>query len=45
MGAIAKDKLNKLRWSRKGHVLALDIARGLVHLHANKVRPLTQAHM
>lgn len=37
MGAIANDRQNKLCWSRKGHTLALDIARGLVHLHANKV--------
>lgn len=37
MAAIAKDAQNKLRWSRKGHTLALGIARGLVHLHANKV--------
>lgn len=37
MDAVAADKQNRLRWSRKGHVLAMDIAKGLVHLHANQV--------
>lgn len=37
MDAIAADSKNLLRWSRKGHMLAMDIAKGLVHLHANKV--------
>ena len=37
MEAIAADSKNLLRWSRKGHILAMDIAKGLVHLHANKV--------
>lgn len=37
MQAITHDDQNRLRWSRKGHSLALDIAKGLVHLHANKV--------
>lgn len=37
MNAIAADSKNLLRWSRKGHMLAMDIAKGLVHLHANKV--------
>ena len=39
MDAIAADSKNLLRWSRKGHILAMDIAKGLVHLHANKVCP------
>ena len=38
MDAIAADHKNFLRWSRKGSLLALDIAKGLVHLHANQVR-------
>lgn len=37
MDAVAADSKNLLRWSRKGHILAMDIAKGLVHLHANKV--------
>ena len=37
MDAIAADSKNLLRWSRKGHILAMDIVKGLVHLHANKV--------
>ena len=37
MDAIVADSKNFLRWSRKGHILAMDIAKGLVHLHANKV--------
>lgn len=37
MDAIAADSKNLLRWSRKAHMLAMDIAKGLVHLHANKV--------
>ena len=36
MAAISNDSQNKLRWSRKGHTFALDIAKGLVHLHVNK---------
>ncbi len=38
MDAIAADRKNLLRWSQKGSLLALDIAKGLVHLHANQVR-------
>ena len=38
MDAIAADRKNMLRWSRKGSLLALDIAKGLVHLHASQVR-------
>ncbi|KAL0020996.1 hypothetical protein WJX77_005136 [Trebouxia sp. C0004] len=37
MDAIAADHKNLLRWSRKGSLLALDIAKGLVHLHASQV--------
>ncbi|KAL0019977.1 hypothetical protein WJX79_004684 [Trebouxia sp. C0005] len=37
MDAIAADRKNLLRWSRKGSLLALDIAKGLVHLHASQV--------
>lgn len=37
MDAIALDRKNMLRWSRKGSLLALDIAKGLVHLHTHKV--------
>lgn len=37
MAAIANDLQNRLRWSRKGHLLALDIAKGLVYLHNNQV--------
>lgn len=37
MAAIANDTQNRLRWSRKGHLLALDIAKGLVYLHNNQV--------
>ena len=37
MEAISSDSQNKLRWSRKGYLLAMDIAKGLVHLHASKV--------
>ena len=39
MCAINKDRTNELRWSRKGGLLMLDIARGLTFLHANKVCP------
>ena len=38
MCAINNDRTNELRWSRKGGLLMLDIARGLTFLHANKVR-------
>lgn len=38
MRAINNDRANELRWSRKGGLLMLDIARGLTFLHANKVR-------
>lgn len=38
MRAINNDRTNELRWSRKGGLLMLDIARGLTFLHANKVR-------
>ena len=44
MHAITRDDQNRLRWSRKGHSLALDIAKGLVHLHANKVSLLSVQH-
>ena len=46
MDAIALDRKNLLRWSRKGSLLALDIAKGLVHLHTHKVLRLacTQHH-
>lgn len=37
MDAIAKDSQNRMRWSKKGHHLALDIAKGLVYLHSNQV--------
>ncbi|KAL3145136.1 hypothetical protein ABBQ38_001740 [Trebouxia sp. C0009 RCD-2024] len=37
MDAIAADSKNLLRWSRKGHILAMDIVKGLVHLQANKI--------
>ena len=37
MRAINNDRANELRWSRKGGLLMLDIARGLTFLHANKV--------
>ena len=37
MAAIANDTQNRLRWSRKGHLLTLDIAKGLVYLHNNQV--------
>ena len=37
MRAITNDRANELRWSRKGGLLMLDIARGLTFLHANKV--------
>ena len=37
MVAIANDSQNRLRWSRKGHQLSLDIAKGLVYLHSNQV--------
>ena len=37
MRAISTDTKNELRWSRKGGLLMLDIARGLAFLHANKV--------
>lgn len=41
MCAINNDRTNELRWSRKGGLLMLDIARGLTFLHANKVSPVT----
>ncbi|KAL3143559.1 hypothetical protein ABBQ38_002357 [Trebouxia sp. C0009 RCD-2024] len=37
MRAINNDRTNELRWSRKGGLLMLDIARGLTFLHANKL--------
>ena len=37
MRAVSTDKTNELRWSRKGGLLMLDIARGLTFLHANRV--------
>ena len=37
MRAIAQDTKNELRWSRKGGLLMLDIARGLTYLHSNRV--------
>ena len=37
MRAVTNDKTNELRWSRKGGLLMMDIARGLAFLHANKV--------
>ena len=37
MRAINNDSTNELRWSRKGGLLMLDIARGLTFLHANRV--------
>ncbi len=37
MRAVIHDKTNELRWSRKGGLLMLDIARGLTFLHANRV--------
>lgn len=37
MRAISQDTKNELRWSRKGGLLMLDIARGLTYLHANRV--------
>lgn len=37
MRAVNNDKTNELRWSRKGGLLMLDIARGLTFLHANRV--------
>lgn len=37
MRAIQSDTKNELRWSRKGGLLMLDIARGLTFLHANKL--------
>lgn len=40
MRAITNDRTNELRWSRKGGLLMLDIARGLTFLHANKVSPV-----
>ena len=37
MRAINNDRRNELRWSRKGGLLMLDIARGLTILQANNV--------
>lgn len=37
MRAISMDAKNELRWSRRGGLLMLDIARGLTFLHANRV--------
>lgn len=45
MDAIAADSKHLLRWSRKGHILAMDIAKGLVHIHANKVPAYTFSHL
>ena len=46
MRAINNDRSNELRWSRKGGLLMLDIARGLTFLHANKVRcPHSACHL
>ena len=43
MLAISNDKQNNLRWSRKGHRLAMDIAKGLVHLHTHQVNAFARA--
>lgn len=46
MRAIRYDKQNELRWSRKGGLLMLDVARGLAFLHANRVSLLSpDCHM
>ncbi|KAL0039658.1 hypothetical protein WJX77_004541 [Trebouxia sp. C0004] len=37
MRAVNNDTTNELRWSRKGGLLMLDIARGLTFLHANRL--------
>lgn len=37
MEAIAQDKNGELKWMRRGHLIALDVARALVFLHRNKV--------
>ena len=37
MEAIAQDKNGELKWMRRGHLIALDLARALVFLHRNKV--------
>ena len=40
--ALAEDHEHDLRWYNKGHLIALDIARGLFFLHSHDVRnPLT----
>lgn len=35
--ALSHDTANELGWYNKGHLIALDIVRGLVFLHSNKV--------
>ena len=37
MEALAQDRRGELRWMRRGHNIALDLARALVYLHKNKV--------
>ena len=37
MEALAEDRRGELRWMRRGHNIALDLARALVYLHKNKV--------
>jgi len=36
--ALAEDHEHDLRWYSKGHLIALDIARGLFFLHSHDVR-------
>ena len=51
MEALAEDRRGELKWMRRGHNIALDLARALVYLHKNKVSrsaedsalPLTQS--
>ena len=38
--ALAEDHEHELRWYAKGHLIALDIARGLFFLHSHDVRRL-----
>ena len=37
MDAIAKDTKGDLRWDRNGASLAIDVVRGLCHLHSKNV--------
>ena len=37
MDAIAKDTKGDLRWDRNGALLAIDVVRGLCHLHSKNV--------